>query len=146
MSSEITKSIIIDAPASVIFKALTDEKELVQWMSRRAKMEAKVGGEYEFNFYRESNRSETVARGKIVELVPNRKLVYTFVSSLGQSRASQTILTWTLEEEPRGKTLVTLVHSGLTGTSFILFMAWGFYLDRLAAHCQRDDRRITDSR
>ena len=75
MSSEITKSIIIDAPASVIFTTLTDEEELVQWVSRRAKMEAKVGGVCEFNLYRESNRSETVARGKIVELVPNRKLV-----------------------------------------------------------------------
>lgn len=141
MSSEITKSILIDAPASVIFKALTDEKELVQWMPRRAKMEAKVGGEYEFDFYRESNRSETVAKGKIVELIPNRKLVYTFVSSLGQSRVSQTLLTWTLEEEPSGKTLVTLVHSGLAGTSFILFMGWGFYLDRLAAHCPRMSAR-----
>lgn len=137
MSTEITKSILIDAPAEVVFKALTDEEELVQWMPRRAKMDARVGGQYEFDFYRESNRSETVAKGEVLELVPNRKLVYTFVSSLGRSDVTQTLLTWTLEEEPGGKTLVTLVHSGLSGTSFILFLGWGFYLERLAAHCQK---------
>jgi len=31
MSNEIRKTIVIDAPPHVVFKALTDEKELTQW-------------------------------------------------------------------------------------------------------------------
>ena len=137
MSGEITKSILIDAPASVIFKALTDEKELVQWMPRRARMDARVGGEYEFNFHRTSDHSETVAKGKIVELVPNRRLVYTFASSMAGLGPQPSLLTWTLEEGSGGKTLVTLVHSGIPEKSFNLFLGWGFYLDQLAAYCPR---------
>jgi uncharacterized protein YndB with AHSA1/START domain len=141
MSGEITKSVLIDAPASVIFKALTDENELVQWMPKRAKMDARVGGEYEFNFYRASDHSETIAKGKIVELVPNRRVVYTFASSMGGLGPNPSLLTWTIEESSGGKTLVTLVHSGIPEKSFNLFVGWGFYLDQLAAHCPRMSAR-----
>lgn len=126
MAGEITKSILIDAPAAVIFEALTDESVLVQWLPRKARMDLRVGGEYEFDFYRASNRSETTAKGRIVELVPNRELVYTFVSSMGAPDVSETLLTWTLEEASDGKTLVTLVHSGLHGNAFNLFLGWGY--------------------
>jgi len=34
---ETKKTIIIDAPPAVVFKALTDEAELVQWMHREAR-------------------------------------------------------------------------------------------------------------
>lgn len=137
MSSEITKSVLIDAPASVIFKALTDEKELVQWMPRSSKMDARVGGEYEFNFHSKAKGSETTARGRIVELVPNRKLVYTFASSRDAPGAPPSLLTWTLEEVSPEKTLVTLIHSGFSGDSYRDLLAWGYYIDRLAAHCSR---------
>lgn len=137
MSGEITKSVLIDAPASVIFKALTDEKELVQWMPRGARMDARVGGEYEFSFYSAAKDLETTATGRIVELVPDRKLVYTFASSRDIAGAPPSLLTWTLDECPDGKTRVTLVHSGITGDSFHLFLGWGYYLDQLSVHCAR---------
>ncbi len=137
MSGELTKSILVDAPASVIFKALTDEKELVQWMPRSAKMDARVGGEYEFNFYQAAKNLETTARGKIVELVPDKKLVYTFASSREAPGSPPSLLTWTLEEGLDGKTLVTLVHSGIGGNAFSLFVGWGYYLEQLATHCSR---------
>ncbi len=137
MSSEITKSVLIDAPASVVFKALTDEKELVHWMPRSAKMDARVGGEYEFTFYRGANNSETTARGRIVELVPDRKLVYTFEWSREALGAPPSLLAWTLEEGSDGKTRVTLVHSGVGRDAFAVNLGWGYYLDQLAAHCSR---------
>ena len=36
---EIRKTIVVDAPPEVVFKALTDEKELVQWMRQEARMD-----------------------------------------------------------------------------------------------------------
>ena len=34
---EITKAVLVDAPPGVVFKALTDEKELVRWMPHEAR-------------------------------------------------------------------------------------------------------------
>ena len=77
MSNEITKSVSVDAPESMVFKALTDERELVRWMAKSAKMDAREGGEYEFTFVWATRNTETTARGGVVELAPNRKLAYT---------------------------------------------------------------------
>lgn len=137
MPSEITKAVLVDAPASAVFRALTDEKELVQWMLKAAKIDARVGGEYEFNFYSAVKKTETPARGRIVELVPNRKLAYTLASGRDATGAPPSLLTWTLEEGSDGKTTVTLVHSGFGGDSYRDFLAWGYYIERLAAHCSR---------
>lgn len=137
MLGEITKSVLIAAPAAVIFRALTDEAELVQWLPRSAKMDARAGGEYRFVFYMKTKNSETTAEGKILELSPDRKLVYTFASSRDPPGAPPSLLTWTLEEGPDGKTLVTLVHSGFGGDPYRDLLAWGYYVERLAAHCPR---------
>lgn len=48
---EIRKTIVVDAPPRVVFRALTDEKELIKWMPQEARMEARVGGEYEFRYH-----------------------------------------------------------------------------------------------
>ena len=62
MTSEIKKVVVVDAPPAVVFRALTDEKELVQWMPREAKMDARVGGRYEFKFYWEARKQESAAK------------------------------------------------------------------------------------
>ena len=137
MSKEITKSVSVDASESVVFRALTDEKELVRWMAKSAKMDAREGGEFELGFYVATRDEETIARGRVVELVPNRKLAYTYVSSEDEQGAPPSLLTWNLEKSPDGKTLVTLVHSGFGGDPYREVLAWGYYLERLAAHCSR---------
>ena len=128
---ETKKTIVIDAPPSVVFKALTDEAELVQWMHRKARMDVRVGGEYEFAFYWEAMNITATARGKIVELIPNKKLSYTFDATYAGTNRSvkDTMVTWTLEELPDGKTRVTLVHVGVD------WAGYSYWLERLAAHC-----------
>ena len=137
MSNEITKSISIDAPASEVFRALTDEKELTKWMAKGAKMEAKVGGEYELGFYSEARHAETTARGRVAEFVPDKKLAYTFVSSEDELGSPPSLVTWDLERSGGRKTVVTLVHSGFGGDPYRQILAWGYYLERLAAHCSK---------
>ena len=137
MSKEITKSIPIDATESVVFRALTDEEELARWMAKTARMDPREGGEYELAFYSEARNAETTARGRIVEIVPDKKLVYTYVSSDDDPVASPSLLTWNIEKGPDGKTLVTLVRSGFGGDPYREILAWGYYLERLAAHCSR---------
>lgn len=137
MSNEITRSVLVDAPASAIFKALIDEKELVQWMPRSAKIDAREGGEYEFVFHSAVKNADTIAKGRILELVPGKRLVFTFASSRDAPGAPPSRLVWTLEEGSGGKTLVTLIHSGFSGDGYRDLLAWQYYIERLAAHFSR---------
>jgi uncharacterized protein YndB with AHSA1/START domain len=139
VADSITKSIVVDAPPSVVFKALTDEKELAQWMPQEAKMDARIGGEYEFKYHWAQRGLDAVAKGKVLELVPDRRFAYSFVSSRGGSGASlaDSVVTWTLDELPDGRTRVTVVHSGITtGVSGDADAGWGYYTSQLAAHCR----------
>ena len=47
---EIRKTAVVEAPPEVVFGALTDEKELVQWMPQEARMDPRLGGESEFRY------------------------------------------------------------------------------------------------
>jgi uncharacterized protein YndB with AHSA1/START domain len=128
---ETRKSIVVDAPPSVVFKALTDESELVQWYPNEAKMDARVGGEYEFKIHWAAKNLTAVANGKILEIIPNKKLSYTLAASYpGSDRhLDDTVVTWTLEELPDGKTRVTIVHVGVD------WEGYSHWLGRLANYC-----------
>lgn len=133
---ETKKSITIDAPPAVVFKALTDENELIQWMFQEAKMDARVGGEYEFKINWTAAKITAVAKGKILELIPNKKLSYTFDASYPGSdrRVEGTVVTWTLEELPDGRTRVTIVHTGVD------WEGYSYWLAQLANHCRQQVR------
>ena len=137
MSNEITKSVPVDAPESEVFKALTDERELVRRMAKSAEMDAREGGEYQLTFRSAARNTETIARGRIVELVPDRKLSYTYASNEDEPCVPPSLLTWNLGRSPDGKTLVTVVHSGFRGDPYREILACGYYLERLSAHCSR---------
>jgi uncharacterized protein YndB with AHSA1/START domain len=136
---EIRKSIVVDASPEVVFKALTDEKELVQWMPRQAKMDARIGGEYEFKYQWADRGLESVLRGKILEMEKNRRLSYTWDAETPDHvpRISSAIVTWVLDPLPDGKTRVTLIHSGVdTRFSKDAEMGWNFFLGRLQNYCK----------
>jgi len=118
-SAEIRKSVEIDAPPAVVFRALTDEKELLQWMPTEAKIEPRVGGALRFKFHWDARNVDTEVTGKVVEMVPGRKLSYTWVAAMRSDRdptrmddAPAALVTWSLEELPGGRTKVTLVQKG----------------------------------
>ena len=97
-------------------------------------MDARVGGEYEFRYYWAAKDLHSTAKGKILELVPDRRLSYTFNSDRG---GSASVLTWTLDELQGGRTRVTLVHSGLGDAPSDQYSGWGYFLGRLAVHCAK---------
>jgi uncharacterized protein YndB with AHSA1/START domain len=135
---EIRKTVVVDAPPGIVFKALTDEKELVQWMPQEAKMDARVGGEYEFKYHWAQRGLDAVAKGKILELIPGKRLSYTFASTRSGSGTSLTdsVVTWILDELPAGKTQVTVVHSGISkGVYGDTDAGWGYYTSQLARRC-----------
>ena len=118
--NEIRKVVEIDASPDVVFKALTDPKELTHWLPDAAMLEPKVGGKFKFSFYKDSTRScgkrdgDSVSEGKILELVPGKKLVYTWKWA-NAPEFPQTVVTWDLEKIGQNKTRLTLTHTGFTG-------------------------------
>ena len=142
---EIRKTVVVDAPPEVVFKALTDEKELVRWMPQEARMDPRLGGEYEFKYHWAKKGLHSVATGKILELIPSKRLSYTYVltrSGSGTSEAdslfpdvTNSVVTWTLDALPDGKTRVTVVHSGMTKGAYERFDgSWGYWTGQLARH------------
>jgi uncharacterized protein YndB with AHSA1/START domain len=140
---EIRKAVVVDAPPEVVFKALTDEKELVRWMTQEARMDPRLGGECEFKYHWAKEDLRSVATGKILELIPNKRLSYTYVltrSGSGTSGANSlfpdvtnSVVTWILDALPDGKTRVTMVHSGITKEAYGAFDgAWGYWTGQLA--------------
>jgi uncharacterized protein YndB with AHSA1/START domain len=144
-TAEIRKSIEIDASSGVVYKALTDEKELVCWMPTEAKMDPHAGGTLRFRFHWEARNMDTEVVGKIAELVPGKKVAYTWVAAMRGDRASARIgdapaalVTWSLEELPWRRTRVTLVQKGFDerfrhdGES-----GWEHFLSQLKVHCTK---------
>ena len=138
---EIKKEIVVDAPASIVFKALTDEKDLVRWMPNEAKIDARIGGEYEFKYHWAERNMDSVVRGKIVELVPNQKISYTWESvmkfGVETRRSSNSVVTWTLEELPDGKTRVMLLQTGVSKElSQDSERGWTHFVNQLARYSE----------
>jgi uncharacterized protein YndB with AHSA1/START domain len=113
IASEITLERNVPYPPEQVFKAWTDQEALRQWMgpgkicAPNATMEARVGGAYVFPMQRPDGTITTV-RGVIKELVPNRRLRFTWE--------------WDGEDSPgRDATEVTLeFHPTTTGTRLVL--------------------------
>ena len=138
-TTELRKTIVVDAPPEVVFKALTDEKELVQWMPNEAKMDARIGGKFEFKYRWAAKGLDSVLEGKILELIPNKRLSYTWETQTkeGEKRITGAIVTWSLESLPNGKTRVTLVHSGIAKQfSNDSESGWNYFLGRLVEYCK----------
>ena len=143
---EIRKTIVVDAPPGIVFKALTDERELVQWMPQEARIDPRPGGEYEFKYRWAEKGLDSVATGKIIDLIPDKRLSYTYVltrsgsgtsggNSLMDHNVTNSVVTWILDALPDGKTRVTLVHSGITKEAYgAVDGAWGYYTGQLARH------------
>ena len=60
----IRKSVVVDAPPDMVFKAISDEKELIEWFPDLAVLEPRIGGKVKFTFHNEN--SENHDRGIIL--------------------------------------------------------------------------------
>ncbi|MGI0049895.1 MAG: SRPBCC family protein [Nitrososphaera sp.] len=146
--SELRKIIEIDAPARAVFNALTDQKELTQWWPDIGTFEPRVGGKFHFTFlaerHKEMGDKDHRLDGEVLEIVPNKKLVYTFIPDEEYRpdgvRPKPTVVTWSLEEVGKNRTKVTLVHSGFTKEMDKHFKdvtaGWSYFTARLVEYCK----------
>jgi len=99
MVGDIQHTIEIEGTREAVFETLIRPEQMERWIASNATVEPKVGGRYDFGW-------SGTGPAKILELVPNEKLSYSWPEA-----DDETVVTWALEESG-GKTRLTLVHSG----------------------------------
>jgi uncharacterized protein YndB with AHSA1/START domain len=69
----VVKEIHIDAPPETVFQFLTDPVKMLRWMGVRADLQPRPGGIY----FLDPNGRDLI-RGSYLEVVPNKKIVFTW--------------------------------------------------------------------
>ena len=125
----VQKHVHVSAPAAVLYELLTDPALFVQWMAEDANIDARVGGEIRW-----THANGDSCSGHFVELVPDRRIVFTY----GWERPDvevppgSTTVEIDLIPSTRG-TELRLVHRGLAGPMADAHAGgWDHYLRRLA--------------
>jgi len=95
----------IDASPETVFQALIKPEELERYVATKARVEPQAGGVYDYGWGEEGGPI------KILDLVPDEKLVFDWTWTGKEQPEPATTVTWTLEGSG-GKTHLTLVHSG----------------------------------
>jgi uncharacterized protein YndB with AHSA1/START domain len=118
----------IDAPADVVYAYLTDGPKWARWQGIAVDAQPRPGGGYAVTM-----PNGQVASGYFVELVPNRRVVFTW-GWVGDGALPPGSSTVEIELVAEGEqTLVRLTHRGLPPPALEIHVAgWEHYLPRLA--------------
>jgi uncharacterized protein YndB with AHSA1/START domain len=118
----------VSAAPPAVYAYLTESDRWAQWQGSDATIEPRPGG-----LFRMRMADGQTARGQFVELVPDRKVVFTWgwVSAPGIPPGSTVV---EIELVPEGDgTLIVLTHRSLPdGERDKHLMGWQHYLPRLA--------------
>jgi uncharacterized protein YndB with AHSA1/START domain len=102
----------LDAPPEEVYGAWTDPEKIAHWwgpaqaQTLSAEIDARVGGRFRIVFHTPDDEEHDVS-GTYREVVPNRKLVFTWMWRTMPER--QSLVTVTLAPDGDG-TLLTLLH------------------------------------
>lgn len=115
------------APAAV-YAYLTESERWARWQGAEATIEARPGG-----LFRMLMGNGTCARGQFVELVPDKRVVFTWGwIDMPDLPPGSTIVEIDLEQDGDG-TVIRLTHRELAADQADLHrMGWEHYLGRLA--------------
>jgi len=118
----IIAEIQIAAPPERVFKAISDEGDLMRWFTspecpvQRWKMDARAGGRYSYVTEKGSIVVNGVSKfecyGDIVEFDPPRVLAYTWFANWHDDPDGTTMVRWELTPK-QGGTYVRVTHTGL---------------------------------
>ena len=104
---KIEKRVLINAPVSKVWKALTDKNELKEWMQAPTTFEPVIGKEFMYKHEKTENWDGNIYC-KVMEVEVNKKLSFTWSSQMIEAETLVTILI----SEVDGKTELSLIHTG----------------------------------
>lgn len=135
MSASITIEQRIGAPPTVVWSYLTRSDHWTRWQGVAATIDARPGG-----LFTMSMPGGQRARGQFVDLVPHRRVVFTWgwIDHDGIPPGATTV---EIELRPDGDgTLLVLTHHGVPHEELPIHTAgWRHYLPRLAAAAEGRD-------
>ena len=111
---KLTVTRMINAPCAMVWRAWTEPKQLAQWFSprevelRNLTADVKTGGA--FRIHMSSPKGEYIAIGKYTEIVPNKRLRFTW--SWEHYAMPDSVVTVDFEDLG-ATTRLTLAHTGL---------------------------------
>jgi len=122
---------VIDIAASpeTVFTLLTDPAEYVKWKGRTADLDPRAGGTFQVTF------KDAAVRGAYVEVVPNRRVVFTWGWDAPGAAGGPGGSTVEIDLEPRGTgTRLHLIHRGLPAAELASHtVGWDHFLPRLTS-------------
>ena len=105
----IEQSVLVNADAPTVFRALTDAKELVKRWPTSATSDPRPGGRFRYEWKFEKNPERDHAEeGTYLDVVPDRLVRYPWAV---HGHAGETIVTFALAAQGRA-TRVSLTHTG----------------------------------
>ncbi len=134
MVEDIVQVEVIRAPRKEVFKALTDSRIIDEWGGGPARIQLKPNGRYSL--------WDGEMYGIVREVEFPGRFVHTLREADWDSSCLDSLVTWTLKENPRG-TELTLRHSGLPSRKVhdIHTDGWGdYFLGPLKAYFHRNKR------
>jgi uncharacterized protein YndB with AHSA1/START domain len=147
----VTQRLVIGAPPADVYEMLVDPELFVQWMAVDATLDPTPGGRIRW-----THANGDTCSGTYVELVPHRRVVFTYGWERPdvQIPPGSTTVAFDLAPRPDGTTELTLVHSGLDDLAADAHAGgWAHYLARLRAAAEGQppgpdpfaDRRVPTS-
>jgi len=134
--SFIRQTVVIKASSEKVYKALTLAEELVHWFPSRAESDPRPDGGIKL-FWDFADASQNGSQeGKYVELVPNKRLSYTW-----QAESVPTLVTFNLTEAG-GETTLELDHASMQEGADEKKLhddhanQWGFFLMNLKGYLE----------
>ena len=124
----IERVITIDASPDIVFRLLTDPVQYVRWKGRLAELEPRPDGTFRVEF----GSAKDIAAGKYVEVVRDRRVVFTWGWE-GNEAVPPGSSTVEIDLQPMGSgTRLRLVHRGLPQQAIASHSeGWDYFLPRL---------------
>lgn len=108
---EIVRTVRIHARPDTVFAFLTDPDKMARWIGRAVELDPRPGG-----IFRVDVNGRDVIRGEFVEILPPRKVVFTWGWEGAGRRVPPGSTTVEITLEPDGEhTILRLCHRGLAG-------------------------------
>jgi len=106
----VSATILIDAPVERVYASFLDPSMLDRWIASAAIVDPVVGGRYSYGWsYTIDERKVAGGPARIIEMVPNRKLVTDWPDWRGDDSVPAQRITWLFEAEGNG-TRVRVIH------------------------------------
>jgi|SRR5690554_1237073 len=107
MNKPIIKEVLLNAPVSKVWKAITDKEQMKHWYFDIPEFKPEVGTEFKFEGGTEEKKYLHLS--KIVEVIPEKKISYTWRYD---GYPGDSLVTFELFEEGE-KTKLSLTHEGI---------------------------------